>query len=81
MEGKDALTFARDIRPMFTEMDVDHMKSMMDLADRDSVFQNADDIYAAVSSGSMPPAKSGGARWSAEMCARFKSWKDGGGAP
>ena len=79
MEAESALSFARDIRPMFTDMDVDHMKKAMNLADRDSVFAHAQAIYASVASGSMPPPASGEARWSGEMCARFKAWWDQGG--
>jgi hypothetical protein len=75
----DALSFAKDIRPMFTDMDVDHMKGMMNLADRDSVFQHADAIYDSVSHGRMPPASSGETRWTSDMCATFKAWKDQGG--
>lgn len=64
---------------MFTVMDVDHMIKAMNLADRDSVFQHAQAIYASVSSGVMPPPSSGEARWTDEMCARFKDWWDQGG--
>jgi hypothetical protein len=77
MEPKDTLTFARDIRPMFTQTDIDHMKFAMDLSNRDSVFEHANAIYDAVLSGVMPPDKS--ARWSKEQCARFKSWQEQGG--
>jgi hypothetical protein len=77
--GTGALSFARDIRPMFTDMDVDHMKKAMNLADPISVFQHAGAIYAAVSSGSMPPPSSGETRWTSEMCSRFKDWWDRGG--
>jgi hypothetical protein len=75
----DALSFSRDIRPMFTEMDVDHMQFGMDLSDRDSVFSHAAAIYDAVSSGGMPPSDSGEEPWTPEMCAKFKSWIDAGG--
>jgi hypothetical protein len=75
------LSFTRDIRSMFTDVDVDHMHFAMDLSDRDSVFEHADAIYAVVSKGSMPPSSSGEPRWTAEMCATFKRWKDEGGAP
>jgi hypothetical protein len=81
MPEQSNLSFARDIRPMFSDMDIDHMQAMMDLTDRDSVFENADAIYATVSSGSMPPASSGEAPWTAEMCAKFKRWADEGGNP
>jgi hypothetical protein len=75
------LSFTRDIRPMFTEMDVAHMKRAMDLSDRDTVFAHADAIYQAVSSGRMPPQTSGEPRWSSDMCARFKAWMEQGGQP
>jgi len=75
------LSFARDIRPMFSDMDVDHMRKAMDLSDRESVLQHADAIYASVSSGKMPPPSSGEAAWTAEMCAKFKAWVDQGGNP
>lgn len=72
-------SFAKDIRPMFTQMDVDHMSGMMDLSNRDSVFENADAIYDTVSSGSMPPPTSGETAWTPEMCATFKAWQNQGG--
>ncbi len=81
MAAPITLSFARDIRPMFTSMDVDHMKKSMDLSDRDSVFRNAEAIYKSVSSGHMPPASSGEPRWTQEMCARFKHWQEQGGEP
>jgi hypothetical protein len=76
-----SLSFASDIRPMFTDMDIAHMKKAMDLSNRDSVFAHADAIYAAVLSGHMPPASSGESRWTAEACDRFKNWKEQGGPP
>jgi hypothetical protein len=79
MSDETALSFVKDIRPMFTDMDVDHMKRAgLDLSDHDSVTAHADAIYATVSMGTMPPASSGETRWSAEMCARFKSWQTQG---
>ena len=75
------LSFQRDIRPMFTDMDVAHMKNMMDLSDRSSVFAHADAIYETVSNGIMPPTSSGERPWTPEMCATFKRWKDEGGQP
>lgn len=75
------LSFATDIRPMFTQMDVDHMSAFMDLSNRDSVFENADGIYDTVLSGVMPPQSSGETRWTPEMCATFKRWQEQGGPP
>ncbi|HME80665.1 MAG TPA: hypothetical protein VKF82_01165 [Candidatus Eremiobacteraceae bacterium] len=76
-----ALSFARDIRPMFTDTDVEHMEAYgMDLSSFDEVVQHADAIYAAVSDGSMPP-KGTGAQWTPQMCARFKAWQTQGCKP
>jgi len=75
------LSFAKDIRPMFTDMDVDHMKKAMDLSDRDSVFEHAEAIYETVSTGTMPPRYSGEPQWTAEMSATFKAWMEQGGPP
>jgi hypothetical protein len=72
------LSFARDIRPMFTDIDILHMMSSMNLGERDSVFEHADAIYATVSSGEMPPPDTG-ERWTSEMCATFKTWMEQGG--
>lgn len=80
-DSTEGLSFAKEIRPMFTQLDVDHMSAMMDLSSRDSVFENADAIYETVSTGRMPPRSSGEAAWTAEMCATFKEWQDQGGPP
>jgi hypothetical protein len=37
----EAVSFKRDIRPMFTDMDIEHMRKAMDLSSRDSVFLHA----------------------------------------
>jgi hypothetical protein len=79
MTDSTAVSFERDIRPMFTQMDIDHMIAFMDLSSRDSVFENADAIYRVVSSGSMPPPSSGEAPWTPQMCATFKQWQSQGG--
>ncbi len=75
------LSFAADIRPMFTETDVDHMQNYgIDLSSLEEVVQHADAIYAVVSDGSMPP-KGTGDQWTPEMCARFKAWQTQGCKP
>jgi hypothetical protein len=81
MPPKGRLSFASDIRPMFTAMDVDHMRKAMDLSNRDSVLAHAAAIYDAVSTGHMPPPGSGEPRWTAEMCDTFKAWNEQGGPP
>jgi hypothetical protein len=79
---QDKLSFAKDIRPMFTDLDVDHMKPAgIDLSDRADVEKHAAAIYETVSYGSMPPRNSGEPRWTTEMCDRFKRWQSEGFAP
>jgi len=82
MTASKSLSFATDIRPMFTDTDVAHMKPAgLDLSNRDDVLANADAIYSTVSSGAMPPPASGEPRWTPEMCERFKTWQQQGGPP
>jgi hypothetical protein len=71
----DALSFAKDIRPLFTQTDVDHMAFAMDLSDRIDVEAHAEAILSVVKDGSMPPA---GPRWTDEMCDRFQRWMEQG---
>lgn len=75
----DSLSFEKDIRPMFTDMDVEHMKPFgIDLSSRDDVEASGDSIFETVSSGTMPPRNSGEPRWTPEMCERFKAWREQG---
>jgi len=75
----DQLSFAKDIRPMFTDVDVEHMKHAFDLSSREDVVKHAFAIYAAVSQGTMPPQ--GYPQWTKEMVAKFKDWEKQGFPP
>jgi len=76
-----ALSFAADIRPLFTDVDVEHMKNFgMDLSSRDDVATHSKDIYAVVTAGTMPPAADGGP-WKPQMCETFRQWMDQGCPP
>lgn len=76
------LSFAKDIRAMFTDLDVAHMKPKgMDLSSYDAVKKHAFAIYASVSQGTMPPPGWDEDPWTKEMCATFKSWQDQGCPP
>jgi tyrosinase len=82
MADVSSLSFAKDIRPMFTDLDVAHMKPLgADLSDWEAVKAHADAIYQAVASGVMPPPSSGEARWTPDMCDRFKRWQGAGCPP
>jgi hypothetical protein len=66
--------FDKDIKPLMTEADRNHMEFMFDLWAYKDVKDNADDIYDAVSNGRMPP----GSPWSKDKVDLFKQWMDGG---
>jgi hypothetical protein len=79
-----ALSFAADIKPLFTAMDRDHMLNqvgMFDLWSYDDVKANASAIYSAVKNGTMPPPSSGEKRWPSTQVDKFKQWMDGGFQP
>ncbi len=66
------VSFAKDIRPLFREMDVHSMKRFFDLHAYTDVKANAQAIYEAVADGSMPCD----APWPEAKVARFKQWMD-----
>jgi hypothetical protein len=79
----NAVSFATDIRRLFTDTDISHMSWFCDLSKYEDVRDNADDILDRLTSSGrrlMPPANSGGP-WSADKIALFQKWKDGGCAP
>jgi hypothetical protein len=71
-----ALSFAKDIRPLFRDTpDVEAMKGMgLDLSSYDEVKEKAEGIYSRLKDGSMP---CDGA-WSDEQVEKFKRWMDEG---
>ncbi len=74
-----ALSFAKDIRPLFRDTpDVDTMKPMgLDLSSYDDVKAKAAGIYAVLKDGRMP---CDGA-WPKDQVSLFKRWIDEGMAP
>lgn len=79
---EQTIGFENDIKPLFTDIDQDHMSFMFDLASYDEVKSNADDIYDAVSNQRMPPPPPGGdGPWSQDKIDKFKAWMDGGFQP
>jgi hypothetical protein len=72
-----AISFARNIRPLFTDMDIAHMKGFgVHLDDfgymRDPA--HAQRVLDRVSNGSMPPRRSGESPWSPENVQLFRDW-------
>jgi hypothetical protein len=71
------LSFARDIRPLFRDEDVEAMRYAFDLSQHEDVRANAQGIYERLADGSMP---CDGA-WPADQIALFRRWVDEGSAP
>jgi len=79
-----ALSFEKDIKPLFTSMDQDHMKkrgTKFDLWSYADVKRKADVILARVKSGSMPPPSSGEPRWGDDKVNKFQQWINEGYPP
>jgi hypothetical protein len=75
-----AVSYQRDIKPLFTQMDRDHMLNSFDLWNYDDVKTNAEPIYAAVEGGTMPPPGTE-PRWSADRVQAFRQWMRDGYLP
>ncbi len=71
-----ALSFAKDIRPLFRDTpDVDTMKEFgMDLSSYDDVKKHAQAIYDRLEDGSMPCDDA----WPKAQIATFKQWMEEG---
>lgn len=69
--------FANDVRPLFEDIDVDHMSFKFDLSSYDDVKGHASGIFDAVSNGRMPPKSP----WDKGKIDTFKAWMDGGYQP
>lgn len=70
----EAASFERDIKPLFRSKDIESMSAAFDLSSYEDVRTNADRIYQALASGSMP---CDGA-WPSEQVERFRGWIDAG---
>jgi hypothetical protein len=78
------VSFAQDIRPLFTDMDVAHMRQLLVPLDDFDYMRNpghAQHVLDRVSNGSMPPRRSGESAWSAETVQLFRDWITDGYQP
>jgi hypothetical protein len=71
------VSFARDIRPLFRDDDVDAMRYAFDLSQHEDVMANAQGIYERLADGSLP----GNGAWPADQRALFRRWVDERSAP
>ena len=80
-----AVSFEDDVLPLFTPVDIDHMRTigvLLDDYEYMSTPANAEKVLDRLLAGQMPPSWGGGAGpWPAEQIARFRDWMDGGLQP
>jgi hypothetical protein len=79
-----AVSFAKDIRPLFTDTDIAHMKNYSVVLDdfgymRDQA--HAQKVLDALSTGAMPPSSSGEPPWSPDTVQILRDWIAGGYQP
>jgi hypothetical protein len=74
-----ALSFATDIRPLFTARDIETMKEFggFDLANLEDVRSHATKIYFRLSNKTMPCDRP----WPDQQIERFRRWIEGGMPP
>jgi hypothetical protein len=79
------VSFERDIRPLFRQIDIDHMKKhnvLLDdytyMSDPSSDHGHAQAVESSLINQSMPP---GGPYWSNEQLVLFKQWRSDGYRP
>jgi len=72
------VSFAKDIRPLFTKTDIDHMDYYCDLSNYEDVKANSTEILSRLrgEDGPVMPPENAGGPWSAERIALFQSWID-----
>jgi hypothetical protein len=73
-ENAGAVSFERDIKPLFRERDRDSMKWAFDLWSHDEVTANGDAILGRLRDGSMPCDGT----WPEEQIELFQRWVDSG---
>jgi len=79
-----SVSFERDIRPLFREVDIDHMEGMgVLLADHAwmSNPENAKQVYDFLSGDEEPRMPPGGPFWSEEQLKTLSTWIEGGYQP
>jgi hypothetical protein len=79
------VSFAKDVLPLFTALDIEHMNDQ-DVYLSDHTYMSDPDNAAAVletlANGSMPPTwGGGGGAWPEDKVVLFRSWIEGGYQP
>jgi len=79
------VSFSKDIKPLFREVDIDHMKvhgvhldDYQYMSDATNKHANAEAVQATLVGKTMPP---GGPFWTAEQLGLYKQWRTEGYQP
>ena len=79
------VSFSADIKPLFRDIDISHMKRFRVELDSYTYMSNPDNankVLATLSPDGMPPTMPpGGPYWTADQLALFAQWQDGGYQP
>ncbi len=81
---KRPLSFARDIRPLFREIDIAHMSPMAVLLDDYAYMSNPDNatlVYEYLDGTKQPRMPIRGPYWSDEQLKLYSDWMAGGRQP
>ena len=80
-----AVSFAKDIRPMFRQIDIEHMKKgnvLLDdyayMSDPANNHGNAQSVEDSLTDQSMPP---GGPYWNDQQLTLYRQWRSDGYLP
>ena len=76
-----SVSFERDIRPLFREIDIDHMGPMgvtLDSYDYMSDPSNAQSVYEYLTGDQEPRMPIGGPYWSQEQLELYSRWLEAG---
>ena len=79
------VSFSKDVKPMFREVDIDHMKvhgvnldDYQYMSDPTNSYANAEAVYDTLVGQTLPP---GGPFWTKEQLSLFENWKTDGYQP
>ncbi len=84
MEKREAVSFEKDIRPLFRAQDIDHMRPMGILLDDYTYMSqrdNAKSVQGRLDSSGGPQMPPGGPYWTREQLDLFAKWIDAGCPP
>ena len=88
MKNVSKVSFARDIRPLFRSVDIEHMKGMdilLDdykyMSDATNQHENAHRVYDSLTGKTKPRMPLNGPFWAKDKLVLFENWMKGGCEP